>query len=43
VASWHDRRKARRSRLREQVVDLLPLVIVLVGVILFLAFWGPQR
>jgi hypothetical protein len=40
VASWHELDKERTDRLREHALDVLPLAVVLVGIVLFLAFWG---
>jgi hypothetical protein len=39
VTSWYEDEK-RSRRLRQHLLDVLPLAVVLVGLVLFLAFWG---
>jgi hypothetical protein len=38
MASWNDE-SSLRSRWREHVLDVLPLVVALVALVLFLVFW----
>jgi len=40
MGSWYEEGKTRSERWREHAIDVLPLAAVLLGVILFLAFWG---
>ncbi|HET7046594.1 MAG TPA: hypothetical protein VFI37_17240 [Gaiellaceae bacterium] len=36
----YEENRGRADRLREHAIDVLPLAVVLVGIVLFLAFWS---